>query len=123
MGGVLKFVTCFQIFFLFLNKRSIFADGESWGGVTQLVIFCGRHKCMTPKWFKITTNSVIRGSSFFFNMNTPQTRFDCHREQPPAPPFPHFTDDQTKGAGIYFQLPFNFLCEKNCGLMNWNLAS
>ena len=30
--------------------------------------FCGRHKCVTPKWFKITTNLIIRGSSFFFNI-------------------------------------------------------
>ena len=39
-------------------------------GVTQLVIFCGRHKCMTPKWFKVTTNLVIRCSNFFFNINS-----------------------------------------------------
>ena len=34
-------------------------------GVTQLVIFWGCHKCLTPKWFKITTNSVIKVSSIF----------------------------------------------------------
>ena len=39
---------------------------RTWGpGITKLIIFCGRHKFMTPKWFKITTNSTIRGSSFF----------------------------------------------------------
>ena len=68
-GRVFKCVTCLQILFVyFLNKRSIVQFcrwRELW--VTQLVIFCWRHKCMTPKWFKITTNSVIRGNSFFFN--------------------------------------------------------
>ena len=34
-------------------------------GVTNLLIFCGGHKYMTPKWFKITTNSVITGGSSF----------------------------------------------------------
>ena len=29
------------------------------------------HKCMTPKWFKITANPIIRGSSFFFNIKPP----------------------------------------------------
>ena len=57
-------------FLLFLNKRSI-VHFCRWRGlwVTQMVIFCGRRKCMTPKWFKIITYSVIRGSSFFFNIN------------------------------------------------------
>ena len=56
-------------FLLFLNKRSI-VHFCRWRGlwVTQMVISCGRHKCMTPKWFKIITYSVIRGSSFFFNI-------------------------------------------------------
>ena len=39
-------------------------------GITQLVIFCERHKSMIPKWFKMTANSVIRGISFFFNVNS-----------------------------------------------------
>ena len=47
-GGVLKFVMCLQIL-LFLNNRStvICADGGG-RGVKKLVIFCGRHKWMTP---------------------------------------------------------------------------
>ena len=51
-----------------------FADGgggTGHGRVTKLVIFCGRHKCMTPKWFKITTKAIIRGSSFFLNVKQP----------------------------------------------------
>ena len=42
--------------------------------VTKLVIFCGRHKWINSKWFNITTNSIIRGSSFFFNIN-PHVRY------------------------------------------------
>ena len=38
-------------------------------GVTKLVIFCGRYKYMTFKWLTITTNSIIRGSSFLFSIN------------------------------------------------------
>ena len=56
-------------FFLFLSKRFIVHFYRWWGlGVTQFVILCGYHKSMTPKWFKITANSVIRGSSFFLNI-------------------------------------------------------
>ena len=51
-GGVLKFVTCLWIL-LFLNNRSIVHFYGCWGGggevgVKKLVIFCGRHKSMTP---------------------------------------------------------------------------
>ena len=47
-GVVLKFVTCLWIL-LFLNNRSIVHFCEWWGwGVKKLVIFCGRHKWMTP---------------------------------------------------------------------------
>ena len=62
--------TCLQIS-LVLNKRFIvyFYGWEGWG-VTKLVIFCGRHKCTTPKWFKITTNLIIRGSNFLFNIKS-----------------------------------------------------
>ena len=48
-------------------------------GVTRFIIFGDRHKCLPPKWFKITTNSVIRGSSFFFNIN-PDADCHCHSE-------------------------------------------
>ena len=49
--------------------------------------FCGCHKCMTPKWFKITTNSIIRGSSSFFNIK-PQARciLTAYRTTPQPPP-------------------------------------
>ena len=52
-GGVLKFVTCLRIL-LFLKIRYIvhFADGGG-RGVKKLVIFCGRHKWMTPNQLKI----------------------------------------------------------------------
>ena len=32
--------------------------------------FCRRYKCVAPKWFKITTNSVIKVSIFFFNIKS-----------------------------------------------------
>ena len=41
----------------------------------RLVIFAkienNFDKFMTPKWFRITTNPIIRGSSFFFNIKPP----------------------------------------------------
>ena len=51
------------------NKGSIvhFLGWRGWG-VTKLVTFYGGHKCVTPNWFKITTNSIIGGSSFFFKI-------------------------------------------------------
>ena len=65
-GGGLKMCHICS-YFLFLNIcYSILQVRGLW--VTQLVIFCERHRCLTPKWFKITTNSVIRGSSFLFNI-------------------------------------------------------
>ena len=36
--------------------------------ITKLVISCCHHKCMIRKWFKITTNPIIRGSNLFFNI-------------------------------------------------------
>ena len=65
--------------------------------VTKLAIFCGRHKWINPKWFNITTNSIIRSSSFFFNIN-PRVRYILtSRKQPPAStttyPSPYSTDD------------------------------
>ena len=49
---------------------------RGWGtgrGGHKIGYFCGCHKCVTPKWFKITTNSIIRGSSSFFSIK-PQAR-------------------------------------------------
>ena len=48
--------------------------GEGREGVMKLVISCGCHKCMTPKSVKFTTNSITRGSSFFFK-SKPQGRY------------------------------------------------
>ena len=45
--GVLKCFTCLQILFL-INKSSVF-HFCGWKGVTKLVIFCGRYKCMPSK--------------------------------------------------------------------------
>ena len=80
-------------FFLFLNKRSIvYFHFSRWRGelrVIQLVIFCGLNKGMTTKclkWFKITTNLVIRGSSFFFNIKT--DRFSLPNWTTPQLPYP-----------------------------------
>ena len=90
-GEVINFVTCLKM---------------GWG-ITRLVIFCDCHKCMTPKWFKITTNSITRGSSFFFNIMS-QARCimsarkpSPHPPPPPSSPSPNLffsdsTDDQTK---------------------------
>ena len=44
---VSKFVACLWIL-LFLNNRSIVDFCEWWGGSQKMVIFCGRHKWMTP---------------------------------------------------------------------------
>ena len=55
------------------RKESHICDVNMKGGGAQDVggpkigYFCGCHKCMTPKWFKITTNSIIRGSSSILN--------------------------------------------------------
>ena len=46
--GSLEFVSCLWIL-LFLNNRSIVQFCGKWGrGIKKLVIFCGRHKWMTP---------------------------------------------------------------------------
>ena len=67
--AILKFVTRLQILLVFKQKiYCSFLQMEGVGGHTILIIFCGRHERITPKWFKITTNSVTRGSSFFFNI-------------------------------------------------------
>ena len=62
--------------------------GEGREGVMKLVISCGCHKCMTPKSVKFTTNSITRGSSFFFK-SKPQgryilTAYITPRAHPPA---------------------------------------
>ena len=69
--GVLIFVTCLQVFLL-LNRRSI-VHFYRWRGWRGLQNWTSCKKCMTPKymipkWFKITTNSIIKGISFFFKI-------------------------------------------------------
>ena len=106
------------------------------GGGHKIGHFCGRHKCMTPKWFKITNNSIIRGSSPLNGLkwqtiqsleaavststssHKPDT-FWLRREQPPTPTAPrrslsplsplHWWPNQSM---CYIQLALNFLCEK-----------
>ena len=51
-----------------LKEKIIFVDGGSVGHKI------GGHKYMILRWFKITTNSIIRIISFFFNI-MPQARF------------------------------------------------
>ena len=62
--GVLRFTTCLQI--IFLNKPMMYCSFLWMKGVTELIILCEFRKYNTPKWFKITTNSNIRDSSFLF---------------------------------------------------------
>ena len=61
-GGVLKFVTCLWIL-LFLNNRSIVHFYGCWGGgevgVKKLVIFCGRHKSMTPNKILLSKSNKL----------------------------------------------------------------
>ena len=95
----LKNCRVFTYFFLFLNKRSTVhfcRCGGLW--VTQLVIFGGRHKCIIPKWFKTTTNSVIRGS-IVSSSTSSQIHFDCHitvnNPQFSLPPFHWWSNQKT----------------------------
>ena len=68
------------------------------------------------KYFKITTNSVIRSNSFFLKHQVRHI-LSVIREQPPASPSP--TPLMTKPWSLLLsQLALNFLCEKNCGLLN-----
>ena len=69
--GVLKFVTCVQILLFFLKRDPLFISADRgggaqcMGGLQNWLFFYGRHKCITPKWFKNTTNAIIRGSRIF----------------------------------------------------------
>ena len=71
------------IFFLFLNIYYSILQVRGLG-VTQLVIFCERHKCLTPKWFKITTSSVIE--AVVSCSTSSQIHFDCHSEHTTSNP-------------------------------------
>ena len=88
-----SFVFKQNIYFSFLRMEGV---GRR---VTKLAIFCGHHKCMNPKWFKITSNSIIRGSNFFFSIK-PHARYILTAQRTPSPslthPSPHSTDDQMK---------------------------
>ena len=69
MGKVGKFVTCLQI--LFVLKQKIYRSFLWMEGVKE-----GRkiRDFLFSSWFKITTNSIIRESSFFFNFKS-QARY------------------------------------------------
>ena len=90
-GRVLKI--CHMSADSFVFKQKIYCPllQMEWVGESRNWSFCGRHRCMTPKWFKITTNSIIRGSSFLFNIK-PHIRdtFWMRSEEPPAH-LPHST--------------------------------
>ena len=102
------------IFFLFLNIYYSILQVRGLG-VTQLVIFCERHKCLTPKWFKITTSSVTE--AVVSCSTSSQIHFDCHSEHttsnPQLPPLSNPLMTKLKDP-----LALNFSCEKNCGVMN-----
>ena len=79
MGQGLKI--CHMSAYSFVFKRKIYCSFFQMKGLgcktwvfTELVIFCWRHKFMTPKWFKNRSNSIIRGSRFFFSIK-PQARY------------------------------------------------
>ena len=108
-------------FFCFLKKDLLFVFVGWRGGGSQIwSFFCGRDKCMTPKWFKITTDSVNRGNSF--NIKPQARQFWLCREQPPAAlppthPSPRSTDDQTK-ARVTFSWQLIVYMKKYFGVLN-----
>ena len=67
-------------------------------GVDRIGHFLWTSQIYDPTWFKITANSVIRGSSFFFNIKPYITIHLTFIENNAQLPFPHYTDDQTKGT-------------------------
>ena len=76
----------------FAFKQKINCSSFWMEGVGGVVIFCGHCTCMAPKWFKITINSIIRDSTFFFNIK-PQARyiFTEWRTTPSPSTFHHST--------------------------------
>ena len=75
-GGVLAFVTADSFVFkqkIYCSFLKIERIGHRTWGSQNWSFFCGCHKCMTSKWFKITNNSIVRDCSFFFNIK-PQAR-------------------------------------------------
>ena len=110
--------SCFRKFFLVLKQKIYCSFLQMEGvGVNRIGHFLWTSQIYDPTWFKITANSVIRGSSFFFNIKPYITiHFDFHREQRPAPLSPlHWWPNQ---RNCYCQFALNFLFEKSCGLMN-----
>ena len=87
-GRVLKFVTRLQIFLFLKISYPILRVRDL--GVTKLLIFCGRYKCLTPKWFKITTIQFLEAA--VSSSTSSQIHFDCHNEHttnnPQLPPLP-----------------------------------
>ena len=120
----MKFVTCLQIL-LFFKKDLLFIFAGRVGGWHKIGHFCGRRKCTTPKWFKISADSIVRDRSFFFIslswIHEPDN-FDCVENNPQ--PFPHShispcysTDDQNK-ASVTLSWHLNFYVKKFCSLLN-----
>ena len=117
-GFILKFVTCLQIIFL-KSKWSIvhFCGWRGWWvGVTILVIFGGRHKYISPKWFKITTNSIKEAIASYSASS--QIHFDCienNLQHPfplpiaPLPPF-HWSSNQ---KNLLISVGIKFFTRKN----------
>ena len=84
-GGILKICHMSTNSFVFKQKiYCSFLQMKGVGGITKLVIFVFViHKSMTSKWFKSTTNTIARGTSFFFNIKSQVTyTFWLRREQP-----------------------------------------
>ena len=77
----------------------------------KLVIFCGRHKCMTPKWFKTTARSLEPVAYSSTSSHKPQTLW-LRREQPQAPIIHPILCWWPKQSTWYFQLVLNFFCKK-----------
>ena len=99
---------------------SVFANEGDWGLGHKTVHFCEHHKRMTHKWFKFTTISIIRGSSFFFN-NKPETFWLCRKQTQALPSLTHHfsesTDDQNK-VSFTFGWHLIFYVKKYCSLLN-----
>ena len=107
-SGGYKICDMFSNFCFFFTKDIFFCRWRGLG-ITKSVIFCGRHKCMTRQWIKITTNSIIRDSCFFFKIKSDTFLI-------PSSPSPH--NWQPNQRIRYFQLALNFWCEKNYGFIN-----
>ena len=92
-------------------KQKIYRD------LSKDLQICDLHKCVTSKWFRITTNSIIRGSSFFFNIK-PQAMFILVAQKTTSRPFLHSTGYSKLKAPVTFSWPLIFYAKKYFGLLN-----